>query len=524
MNLKLLSITALLASSFPLFCLGQKNFATIAEVTGYKGQKIENIIPIIGENGHQTILIDGKKSISIFQIDSNFKVVKKLENLTLSLYNEDPTREKLQILGGIDHGNDTYDIVFSNEDRKIFFQWQLDFNAATNSPVRVVFLDTLSIDLKNKQFIEYYTFENKMYFLTMDKKSTSDIMYVSELVNGETFIKYPVPIKYDKEETSLLRPLFSSFFRKNNGSASKGKAENINKINNDILNSIGNTHFSNKIYYKRDTIYISYDNSSTHIWTLDLKNKIGSFRRYSLNNSSVDQNGIQNFDPLVPMPYAKIKENGKYSSFIDLKNKRIYLGNLQSHLFILQVQKLNTDSILISYRMNADSDIQWKNSDIIQNTSRTTTLTGTINTKKILTKTSQLIHEMKYGDIGIVLKPYSDLTQEIVISSSEALPSGGGGGFTMGGAGGVGMSFTPVFTNYSNPENVRISYFKSLLDEKSLNHMVGEMAPSVSEQIKTFEDNAENKIKSKTIYRYKNYFIYGYFDSKNKTYKLLKFM
>ena len=69
----------------------------------------------------------------------------------------------------------------------------------------------------------------------------------------------------------------------------------------------------------------------------------------------------------------------------------------------------------------------------------------------------------------------------------------------------------------------RSVYFKSLIDTQNYKHVTGEIKYNVFDQIKEFQTENENGMTSETIFKMKDYYVFGYYNVWDKKYYLRKF-
>ncbi len=494
----------------------QDVLTSLEEVKGFQRDKIKEMIPIQGENGAILLVLIGKKAASLFLLNSTFSLQQKWEDLSCPYYGETD-----KILGSIHVAKQAYAVFFSNREHTQFIRWSFDLEAKSSR------FDSLSIPIENMVYLESFDINNRFNILMMERKSLTDKVWVfstdkSLILNKEEYL-----FQYPKDYKGGSRPLFHSLWK---STSLFSKAIDINKISNNSPNTISNTHFARKLYYSQDTIFLTYDNYGTQVWTLDLNNKVCSFKTYFIQDRNINQKSGDSLVMDYPIDPENSKNAGTYNSFIDMSKKRIFIGELLENSFTLQAQKLDTKEILNSYKMVSDSLITWKNSEIIQNKT-TKTILGTDNEQRILEKSSQLIRKMNNGEIGIAINKYQS-NLELLVGSYQEVKSGGGpgimlGGFTAGLGAGVAdfssFGYSPMLFNYNSYANSKITYFKSILEVNSLNHLIGVMNPSVFEKVKNFEDNVSLTKSGKILFSYQDFYILGYYDQGKKTYTLLKF-
>ena len=160
--------------------------------------------------------------------------------------------------------------------------------------------------------------------------------------------------------------------------------------------------------------------------------------------------------------------------------------------------------------------------------------------------TAKILNKISSSNIAVSVHETNEFLEITIGSYKEVYQGGSGaplGGVDMGSTnvGGVNISihYNPMMYGYSSYLNSKEVYFKTLLNKSNLNHISYKTYKSSSEQKENFEDSIKNylnvfermfyleennDIKTKTIFKVSDYFVFGYYDKEQKKYYLRKFL
>jgi hypothetical protein len=211
--------------------------------------------------------------------------------------------------------------------------------------------------------------------------------------------------------------------------------------------------------------------------------------------------------------YKPIKSN----SFL-LGDKLLQIKNNPDRL-TLQFKDLEGNEIK-NYEVLADTQIPFKNSEIIQEN-------GTVKSTRILDKTNQLVRKISNLYPGISCYVKNDKTyltlgavSEVQSNNSGAMIGGMLGGFT-GSLIGVALSSNYSVDNLNSYANRKVVYINCLFDNK-LEHLDGVINKLPIDNLRAFsEENPDYQFK--TIFKLNNELIFGGYEKKKKEYSFFKF-
>jgi hypothetical protein len=80
----------------------------------------------------------------------------------------------------------------------------------------------------------------------------------------------------------------------------------------------------------------------------------------------------------------------------------------------------------------------------------------------------------------------------------------------------------PVYTGGISSSWKRVTRFKSIIDTKTLEHISGEIKPSLSDIINDYTTNIDIPSKGERLFSLQNNFFYAYYDKSDKSLKVVK--
>ena len=179
------------------------------------------------------------------------------------------------------------------------------------------------------------------------------------------------------------------------------------------------------------------------------------------------------------------------------------------------IKNIETRTVEKKYEFNREYNIGFNNSEIYQDKGSFSLESEKIkDTKKFLAEMMEgniaLTVEEKYGKLYLVFGGYGTYTV-----------SGPGFGLPVASFGSVTL-FMGAFYSVSNSQ---ATYTRSLLHPDTFENLDGFAGINIFELIKVFKDEEaglKNVIRE-NIYKYDDFYIYGYYDTKTENYTLLKF-
>lgn len=454
------------------------------------------------------IVNDNKNEIVLFLLDNqeiNCLLFNKKYELLENYVTNRPESNFTTLLG---YSADSlfYHIFFTNKKKNIFY------TKSVNIADKKAEEKQLSIKLKNEKFLETISYKDKFYLITIKKYSS--VMKIYEF-SGNSISNNK---EFDFTAVRFSNPGNLTLF----DILKQGNSNlEITKIDNTNPNSLDLTTKKKKLYYYDNKIYLTFDNNleNTKIITIDLATYKSSFKYYS---------------PVIVDCDNRI--NVTSNSYL-FKDKLFQIKGCKEELGF-QVKNVSNDSVLKDYRVKDDEEITYKNTPLMQEGGTTIFTQGL---EREIGKTKQILRKISASDIGISVYPSQD---EIELTIGGILETNNSGvpvmpmampGTTISTPHGTITTptryyynghiyhYNPVMYSYNKYTHTRTVYFKTLMDNKNFNHLEGNIMDNPFDKIKDFEDAIDDQIKSATIFKVDNYYVFGYYDSTKEKYCLRKF-
>ena len=197
---------------------------------------------------------------------------------------------------------------------------------------------------------------------------------------------------------------------------------------------------------------------------------------------------------------------------------------------LFTIHDLQTEKKIKEYSISKnDAEITFSNSPIYQDGN-----SFTPDATRDLALTKQYLRKITRSDVGLTVYKKEDVLQLTMGGIKEVNTGGGGmmmpmgGGVPIGSTGAVMVSFTPMMGAYNSYSHSKSVYFRSLLEQKTFNHLPGPTYNNVFDEISDYSAGLETStfgkhIRLENIFRFQDCFVYGYYHKKNQMYYLLKF-
>lgn len=462
-------------------------------------EKRESFLVHNEEDGTLALFLLDQKTMQAQLLDRNFNAISSLAALR-------PKSEFTDLLG-YNLNDGTYNLFFTNIKRKSFFCKTMNMAKGVSSE------QLLPIHLKKEKFLECVSYKNHFYIITVTK--SSDILKIYVFENGKDYEVKQLDLsgfKFSDSRTATLDDILI-------------KGINMDKFSNDFRkvdinnpNSLEITSKANKLYCFDNKLFFTFDNESreTKILTIRLDNFSFEFKTY--------QNGI------IECGDEVVIGSNSY-----LYNNLLFQIRECSMELYFSVYDIEKDLRLKELGVKKDQEITFKNTPLFQEGSLTMFKQ---NSKQEIENTKVLLRKIAYGYPAV--SAYSSSGNYIVTLGGYAeikhTGGGGGGGMMMTSPGGVTMgssgnvvvsnptySFNPAMGSYQSYTNSRSTYFRSVFDSISFDHITGEVDENGFDKIKSFSEPIEKHIFSETIIKLKDYYVYGYYNDLENKYYLRKF-
>ncbi|GAA4111128.1 hypothetical protein GCM10022393_08580 [Aquimarina addita] len=451
------------------------------------------------------LLFQEGNQIKGLHLDAAYKEVSKFNTESLS--------SKYKNLLGYNVENSVYSIFFSNTNRSKFGVLEFDFSKKS-STIKIL----KDFKLKGEVFLEAVNYKNKMFLLTVTKKTSNLNLYsfdkdynVEKKTVSLAKIKHPKSKNIYRQLQPAADPLNSDFnlFEESEISLKKIEPQNPNVIET--------TSEVNKLYLIDNQLIFSFDKD-------DKKTTVAFI------NLETFETNLTSFDK----PASREEGYKKSNSYI-FENKIFQVASSNQKMKFT-ITDISTHEIIKQYAITKEDSITFKNSPIIQEGGGMFPAL-TENRIREMEKTAKYLRKISSSNLGIsvykVNNEYNIIlggTKEINNVSVDA----GGGGFAPGFGGGitittgnagsqmVSVGFNPTYYAYNGYSSTKSTYINCLFDE-NFEHLEGDVQRNVYDNINDFEDTLGKRIKVVNVFIHYNNIHYGFFDADAKAYKIYTF-
>lgn len=434
------------------------------------------IIPFASKNLNKTILcVRDKEKAYLLELQSTLEI--KLG----ATFNTIPYSE---LLGGFLEEEKLTLVYTTNRNKEINIQ-KIFLKDGTSKNF------SFSLDKKEK-FITFFSENNQCYLITSlkntskvrvyqfddpDPKSHQEFELESIQVNGS---QWPFYYVFEKD------PVF---------------------ISNDSPTSFSKSSSTFKIYAQNNKVFMTLDNVINYTKIIELNLEVGSSK-------------VSKFETSVG--------NCEYAS----NNSLIYDNNVYQLIICdsylnLSIRSLDTGLNLNSFTALEDEDIHFRNGPIVQEGG------GTVysadrnlelkNTKRFLSKASRMSPALTIEEINNKLILDIGATKEITQAS------GGGGFYGAGGSMSTPYGSVPMPTynytgsSYSSNTWSKSTYFKTLLNVNSYEHIEGDLPKSIYDRVEQYESSIDQTIRIKNLFRLSDKYYFCFYDKKEDQMILVEF-
>jgi hypothetical protein len=451
---------------------------------------IRGAVPIVNsQNGDISFFLFDSTRIYGYLFNDNFEKIDEIKS--------DNRRRKYKSLIGSSISNDNvYKLFMSNENHTKF--GYIDFSYSKKESK----FKELDLKIDNEKYLETFVYDNKFFLMTITKKSSILNLYS---FNNEG--------DYKKEIIDFSKEIFLNQSRKKVLLYNMFLDSKINlyftpptKIEENNPNPIEVTSARRKLYLRGDQLVFTFDNNKeyTQIISLNLKT-----RDYNLRQ--------------IEKPYIPKGTRKQANSY--LNGDHFYTMVSTSEKFIFRAYEFKSGELKKEYLTTVNDTISFKNSPIIQEG-------GIYDSYREMEKTRKYLRKITAGDLGISVYNINGNNQIILggkkeIQTNSGMMMGGFGMMPIGSIGALSFSINPTFFAYNSYVNTKSTYIECLFDE-NFNHLQGEFQKNVFDKITDYKDTNEiapgvDVDKAETVFRYKDYYIFGFYNARTKRYKFRKF-
>ncbi len=332
---------------------------------------------------------------------------------------------------------------------------------------------------KEESFLSALVIDRTFYMLTVSKMSSTMALWSS--FRGAPLEKTTFEIGQEK----LHRALES---REEDLNEKKYSDIGIDKIDYALENNLKSVHALNKLYCLEDRMVMTMDDADrTWLYIIDPKHKTLSEKKFSFS--------------LEKGEGSRDKQGNSF-----LYGSKLFRTTINNEMMNVSMVDIDSAALNWSYNIFPDQNISIKNGPLLSE--------GENN--KVLGKTSQYFNRVLNGRICIAV---NEINQQYLLQvgsyeykSSWSSPTGSPS-MSMGmgiGMGGVGMGYYPSMGGYGwgmpgyyggypgyypggGFSYIETTYFYSLMDAKTLEHLLQAPPKTIKERLNEFEDQKFKK-------------------------------
>ena len=332
-------------------------------------------------------------------------------------------------------------------------------------------------DFKREKIIDAFTAENVFLVLSITPDNKLKFTHFSN--NGKNENSIDLGTKNTENGNSIDNHLISAIFD-----------FGLTKIDTDLFTPLYIATAKVKRYLKENTYVLSFDvKDETSLISINLTDF--SFKKEQF-------------------PFEKFEKKSGSNSF--LHQNILYQLTANSEVLSLTGIDLKTKKTIETYRVNSSTEIDFKNTPLLQQSENGKT--------RELKNAAKFLSKIDFENVGISI--YNTPNYNLfTIGGVREVASGGnialGFGLTLGGImGGVLIGPSAVMES----GNIQTIYFESYFD-KNFKHLNKPFRPLYIDALGEFL--IENRPSVENIYPFKNYVILNYYDSKSKEFVMRKF-
>lgn len=434
---------------------------------------------------------DDTKEITLFVSDKiKVKAIRLNEKIQIvdSISAERPIAKTYANMIGFNISNGNTRLFWSSNDYENINAQLFDFKtrATTSKEYTLV--------LKNEKILQKFSEASNFYILTVLKDSNNFKLHIFDnegnysvkTIALEGFHFY----KSNYSKSTLYGVLGENFLPFE-------PPYTLQKITVENPTSITDAAKLRKCYFNKNEIVVTIDTNVdyTQMIIIDLKEFKAS-------------------EKIIRKPSITGDRTFQSSNSFYFENK-LHQIKSSSALFHYTLKDLD-DNLLKQYNANADTPIDFKNSEIYQEG-------GDFGGKRILENSSQFIRKINNLNAGITCYHIGQntlITFGGVSAQQQSTGQAALGQFGLIGALVSVAIYNPTMESFNSYANRKVVKIEGLFDSQG-NHLEGELKPLAFDKIRTFFDTNTN-VSSQTLFRMDSYYL-GYYDNKTKEYIFRKF-
>jgi hypothetical protein len=425
-----------------------------------------------GDSSRIAFFAFDREKISACELDEKFHLI------TNHNYTNPNFISFTNLLGGI-YSNKKSILVYANGRRK-------SFNVISVNNERKFLVNKEIKVPKDEIFLESFQFGENYYLVTTGWTSSYLAFYrIDTELNIETRKIELENFSFGNYENGLYQNLLN------------GEGElSISKISYETKNSLATAVGQHKIYVFDNTFSLTLDKffGQTLLLRIDLQNWITSLNKIDLKNTNCKKSNSTSF----------------------LFYNHLFKSQVCDDQLLISVFNSSTGSELIRFQVDSESEIEFKNTPIMQEGGNTIYAADS----RELTSTKSLLRKMIKSDmsISVNLSELEENYYEVTIGSFEEKQMASGGvpnysGVPTAAIGGMNLQipYNPTYSGYLKNTWTKSVFFKTKIKQENFSHLQGKIEKNEFDRIKDFTNRYSNKIVTETVfYRNAQYYLFHY--------------
>lgn len=445
--------------------------------------KKSEVFQVVDQEKKQVLLFfSNKDGVKTLLFDNNLEFQD-------SLSGNRPYQEYDDIIGYSISNNKYYSYWASSNNKEIAYQC-FDFEN------KKIDFKTYQLEFTKEKPIEKITVNNVFYLITILKNTSKLNFYVfkdGQMEKKTMDLSDKTFIDRENKRTDLWSIL--------NVSTAFEPALSIQNILSETPPSL--TFSANKRK--------AYTNSNNLIFTFDNNQNFTQLLNFNLSDFSVSQKSF-------PQPYLEQTDYNSTDCNSFLLKDKIVQMKINSDKMILSIKDLEGTE-LKNFSLLADNEIDFKNSEIIQEN-------GRIKNTRILENSNQLLRKIYNLNPSISCyenenKIYLTLGSVSLVQNNNAMLYGGMiGGFT-GALIGAAISSNYSVNNLNSYKDRKVVYVNCLFDNE-FNHINGAVKKLSFDELRVFADQ-NDFLNYETVFKFNNTLYFGGYKGETNSYSFYKF-
>lgn len=467
---------------------GQVEISTITEVYKNRNTLPDEVISLIDKEGERfaLVLIQGKK-IDGFLFDKENQMIDSLQT-------EGKIKGYKEILGQTVLKNKDFVVFMANRSRRKFAS--LRFSFADNT----LAIEELNLDLGNESIIQTTNYNNLFHLITITPGVNSVNVY--RFQDHLTYDRFQVDFRGEPFLTKKQKEVdFFDMIALHSGFHGEVKSVNLLPIDTKDPTTLEIASTTTKMYQVKERLTLTFDNN-------ELVTQIAEINLNTLEGRVIHvEKALKNWP---------IKQKNSNSFLVDEVLFQIVTTNKVLHL---RAQNYRSGEIINEHYAAENETINFKNTSIVQTG-------GAFDNYREFEDTETLLRKVNRGKVAIAVQRKGELYQVcyggIIEKATGANLMMPGFGVPIAALGAVTVFINPTNFAYNSYTNTKALSVHALFNS-DFEHEDGEISKNIFDRIEDYEYENNISPNGRTVFKRKDDYILGSYDSFTKTYTLRSF-